>query len=185
MPGALSLQGDAGRTNPESLDFDKGPNVLDQRHTFTGSIVSHPSIAGGNAFTRGLVNGTVVGVAMQFASGVPINLRSNPGEINNDGVNSDRPAGIPRNSITLPARYNVDLRLSRQFGLGGSRKAEVLAEVKNLFNVVQWAAVSNASLAVTAATGVPTVPVPTSGDQLLPSAGYEQRQLQIGFRFVF
>jgi hypothetical protein len=185
MPAALTLQGDAGRTNPESLDFDLGPNVLDQRHTFNGSIVARPSITGGSALTRGLVNGTIVGVAMQFASGVPINLRSNPGEINNDGVNSDRPAGIPRNSITLPARYNVDLRLSRQIELGGGRKAEVLAEVKNLFNAVQWSAVSNAALAVTAATGVPTGTVPTSGDQLLPSVGYEQRQLQIGFRFVF
>ena len=36
ITGVLSVQGDAGRTNPESLDFDKGPNVLDQRHTFVG-----------------------------------------------------------------------------------------------------------------------------------------------------
>ncbi len=75
--------------------------------------------------------------------------------------------------------------MSRQVGLGGGRKAEVLAEVRNLFNTVQWSAVSNASLVVTAATGLPTGTVPTSGSQLLPSAGYEQRQLQIGFRFVF
>ena len=119
ITGVLSLQGDAGRTNPESLDFDKGPNVLDQRHTFTGSIVARPTIDGGNALARGLVNGTIVGLAMQFASGVPINLRANPGEINNDGIASDRPSGVPRNSINLPARYNVDLRLSRQVGLGG------------------------------------------------------------------
>jgi hypothetical protein len=185
MPGALSLQGDAGRTNPESLDYDRGPNVLDQRHTFSGSVVARPTLEGGSAVARALVNGTIVGMAMQFASGVPINLRSNPGEINNDGVNSDRPAGISRNSINLPARYNVDLRLSRQVGLGGGRKAEVLAEIKNLFNTVQWSAVSNAALAVTAATGLPTGTVPTNGDQLLPSAGYEQRQLQVGLRFVF
>ncbi len=72
ITGVLSVTGDAGRTNPESLDFDKGPNVLDQRHTFSGSIVARPSIDGGNAFTRGLVNGTIVGVAMQFANGIPI-----------------------------------------------------------------------------------------------------------------
>jgi outer membrane receptor protein involved in Fe transport len=185
----LSLQGDAGRTNPEDLDFDKGPNVLDQRHTFTGSLVARPTIDGGNAFTRGVVNGTIVGLAMQFASGVPINLRANPGEINNDGVNSDRPAGVARNSLNFPARYNVDLRLSRQVSVGGSRRAEVLAEVKNLFNTVQWSGVQNAAIAVNAATGLPTGVgsgvLPTSGDQLIPNAGYEQRQLQIGFRFVF
>jgi hypothetical protein len=190
ITGVLSVQGDAGRTNPEDLDFDKGPNVLDQRHTFSGSIVARPTIDGGNDVVRGFVNGTIVGVAMQFASGVPIGLRSNPGEINNDGIASDRPAGVSRNSLNLPARYNVDLRLSRQVPLGGARKGEVIAEVKNLFNTVQWSGVQNAAIAVAAATGLPTgvTPggvLPTSGDQLTPNAGYEQRQLQVGFRFVF
>jgi hypothetical protein len=185
----LSVQGDAGRTNPESLDFDKGPNVLDQRHTFTGSVVARPTIDGGNAVTRGLVNGTIVGMSMQFASGVPINLRANPGEINGDGIASDRPSGVGRNSLRLPARYNVDFRLSRQVSVGGPRKIEVVAEVKNLFNTVQWSGVQNAAIAVNAATGLPTGVgagiLPTSGDQLTPNAGYEQRQLQVGFRFVF
>jgi hypothetical protein len=189
LTGVLSVQGDAGRTNPESLDFDKGPNVLDQRHTFVGSIVARPNLDGGNAVTRGLVNGTIVGVAMQFASGVPINLRANPGEINNDGIASDRPSGVARNSLRLPARYNVDMRLSRQVPLGGSRKGEVIAEVKNVFNTVQWSGVQNAAIAVNPATGLPTGVgagvLPTSGDQLTPNAGYEQRQLQVGFRFVF
>lgn len=185
ITGVLSVQGDAGRTNPESLDFDKGPNVLDQRHTFTGSIVAQPMIDGGGALTRTLVNGTVVGIAMQFASGIPINLRANPGEINNDGINSDRPSGIARNSLNLPARYNVDLRLSRQVAIGGPRRIEVIAEVKNLFNTVQWSSVTGNAIAVNTLTGLPTGTVPTSGDQLIPTGGYEQRQLQFGFRFQF
>ncbi len=185
ITSVLSVTGDAGRTNPESLDFDKGPNVLDQRHTFAGSIVARPSIDGGNAFTRGLVNGTIVGVAMQFANGIPVDLRANPGEINNDGVNSDRPAGISRNSLRLPARYNVDLRLSRQVAVGGPRRVEVIAEVKNLFNTVQWSSVTGTAIAVDRLTGLPTGTVPTSGDQLIPTGGYEQRQLQFGFKFVF
>jgi hypothetical protein len=185
ITGVLSVQGDPGRTNPESLDFDKGPNVLDQRHTFTGSIVARPQIDGGSEVLRAIVNGTVLGVAMQFNSGVPINLRANPGEINNDGVNSDRPAGIGRNSLNLPARKNVDLRLSRQVSIGGSRRLEAIAEVKNLFNTVQWSSVTGNAIAVNTATGLPTGTVPTSGDQLIPTGGYEQRQLQLGFRFVF
>jgi hypothetical protein len=32
---------------------------------------------------------------------------------------------------------------------------------------------------------VPTGTLPTSGDQLTPTGGYEQRQLQIGFKFIF
>jgi hypothetical protein len=181
--GTLSVQGDAGRSNPEDLEFDRGPNVLDQRHTFTGSIVATPRYDGDNAVLRGLLNGTIAGVAMQFANGIPVNLRTTPGEINNDGIASDRPAGVPRNSLTLPARYNVDLRLSRQFAIGRVRP-EVIAELTNLFNTVQWSGVT-ANVPVNPATGLPTGTLPTSGDQLAPSGGYEQRQFQLGFKVSF
>jgi hypothetical protein len=187
ITGTLSVQADAGRSNPEDLDFDRGPNVLDQRHTFSGSVVASPRYDGDNRALAGLVNGTVLGVAMQFASGVPINIRAQAGtatDINNDGIASDRPAGVPRNSLRLPARYNVDLRLSRQVPIGPT-KAEVIAEVKNLFNRVQWSSVTGQSVQVAALTGEPINPLPTSGDQLRPTGGYEQRQFQLGFRFIF
>jgi hypothetical protein len=181
ITGTLSVQGDPGRTDPTSLERDRGPNVLDQRHTFTGSIVATPRYEGDSGIVSGLVNGTVFGVAMQFASGIPVNLRSNM-ELNNDGIASDRPSGVGRNSLNLPARYNVDLRLSRQVPLGRT-KAEVIAEVTNVFNTVQWSSV-NATI-TTDAQGNPVAPLPTSGDQLAPTGGYEQRQFQLGFKFIF
>jgi hypothetical protein len=61
--------------------------------------------------------------------------------------------------------------------------AELIAEVKNLFNTVQPSGV-NATI-TTNALGVPTVTLPTSGDQLTPTGGYEQRQFQLGFKFTF
>jgi len=33
--------------------------------------------------------------------------------------------------------------------------------------------------------GVPTVALPTSGKDLVPTGGYEQRQLQFGIKFTF
>jgi hypothetical protein len=181
--GTLSVQGDAGRSNPEDLEYDRGPNVLDQRHTFTGSIVAVPRYNGDNAVMRALVNGTVVGIAMQAASGIPVNLRTNPGEINNDGIASDRPSGVPRNALSLPARKNVDLRFSRQVPIGRT-KAEVIAELTNVFNTVQWSGVT-ATIPVAAATGLPVSALPTSAEQLAPSGGYEQRQFQLGFKLSF
>ena len=181
--GILSVQGDVGRSNPEDLEYDRGPNVLDQRHTLSASFVATPRYNGDNAVWRGLLNGTVIGIGALAANGIPINIRAT-GEINNDGIGSDRPAGVPRNSLTLPARKNVDLRLSRQIPIGRT-KAEIIAEVTNIFNTVQWSGVSNASVAVVAGTGVPVNPLPTSGDQLTPSGGYEQRQFQLGFKFIF
>jgi hypothetical protein len=177
----LSVQGDPGRTDVDNLDRDLGPNVLDQRHTFTGSIVATPQFD--REGTAGaILNNNVVGIALQFANGIPVNLRTVT-EINNDATASDRPDGVPRNSLNLPARYNVDFRYSRRVRLGGNRAAEVIAEVKNLFNTVQTSSV-NANVA-TNALGVPTGTLPTSVDQLTPSGGYEQRQLQVGFKFTF
>jgi hypothetical protein len=181
IPGTLSVQGDAGRVDVTNLDRDLGPNVLDQRHVFTGSIVATPQFD--KEGTAGaILNNNVFGIMMQFASGIPVNLRSNR-ELNNDGTASDRPAGVARNLLNLPARYNVDFRYSRRIRFAGNTAAEVIAEVKNLFNTVQTSGV-NAAIA-TDTLGNPLAPLPTSADQLVPTGGYEQRQLQIGFKFIF
>ena len=181
ITGTLSVQGDAGRVDMTSLDRDLGPNILDQRHTFVGSIVATPQFERGGT-SGAILNNNVFGVAMQFASGIPVNLRSNL-ELNNDGTASDRPLNVPRNSLTLPSRKNVDFRYSRKFRIQGSMAAEVIAELKNVFNTEQVSSV-NATV-VTNAQGVPTAPLPTSGSQLTPTGGYEQRQFQLGFKFMF
>jgi hypothetical protein len=177
----LSVQGDPGRTDVTNLDRDLGPNALDQRHTFVGSIVAMPTFEM-DGVGGAILNNNVFGLAIQMASGIPVNLRSNL-ELNNDGTASDRPTGVTRNSLTLPSRKNVDFRYSRKFGISGSMAAEVIAEVKNLFNTEQ---VSSVNVTVpTNAQGVPTGTLPTSGDQLTPTGGYEQRQFQLGFKFTF
>ena len=177
----LSVQGDAGRVDPTNLDRDLGPNILDQRHTFTASVVATPQFERGGT-AGAILNDNVFGLAIQLASGIPVNLRASP-ELNNDGTSSDRPVGVPRNSLNLPSRKNVDFRYSRRLRIRGDMAAEIIAEVKNLFNTEQVSAV-NANIA-TNAQGIPTGPLPTSGDQLTPTAGYEQRQFQLGFKFTF
>ena len=181
ITNALSVQGDAGRVDPTDLDRDLGPNILDQRHTFSASIVATPQFERGGAMGA-ILNNNVFGVAIQLASGIPVNLRSNR-ELNNDGTNSDRPIGVARNSLNLPARKNVDARYSRRFRIQGNMAAEIIAEVKNLFNTIQPSAVS--ATITTDLLGVPAAALPTSGDQLTPTSGYEQRQFQLGFKFTF
>jgi hypothetical protein len=114
--------------------------------------------------------------------------------LNNDSIGADRPLGVTRNSYNLPARYNVDLRYSRVFPVTSRARLEVMAEVKNLFNTEQWAGatatVNTDALGnpVTAA-GLPlTLPEPGAiqrGTVFSPTAGYEQRQLQLGLRVTF
>lgn len=181
ITGQLSVQGDAGRTDMTNLDRDLGPNVLDQRHTFVASVVAMPTFEM-DGVGGAILNNNVFGLAIQMASGIPVNLRSNR-ELNNDGTASDRPSGVARNSLTLPSRKNVDFRYSRKIRVSNTMAAEVIAEVKNLFNTEQVSSV-NATVP-TDLFGVPTGTLPTSGDQLTPTGGYEQRQFQLGFKFTF
>jgi hypothetical protein len=187
ITSTLSVQGDTGgRSDPASLDRDKGPNILDQRHTFVGSIVAEPQLPL-DGVAGAILNHNQFGIALLFASGIPVNLRSNR-ELNNDAIGSDRPLDVTRNSYRLPARYNVDLRYSRLFPVAGTTKVEFLAEVKNLFNAEQW--MSATSVVATDALGNPAVTPPSPGaverDAIFtPSGGYEQRQLQLGFRVTF
>lgn len=181
LTSGLSVQGDAGRSDMTRLDFDKGPNILDQRHTFVGSIVAQPEFDVDGALGA-IVNHNQFGFAIQLASGIPVNVRSNR-ELNNDSTSSDRPIGVSRNSLNLPARKNVDFRYSRKFPVRGTIDVQFTAEVKNLFNTVQWSGVN--STVTTDTAGNPTVTIPSEGKGFPATGGYEQRQLQLGFRITF
>ena len=60
----------------------------------------------------------------------------------------------------------------------------MIGEVKNLFNTEQWAGV-NSTITTNTQRQCRLAPLPTSADQLTPNGGYEQRQLQLGFKFTF
>lgn len=182
IPGTLSVQGDAGREDPNSLERDRGPNILDQRHTFVGSLVAQPSVKVNSRAMSALLNNNQIGVAIQFASGIPVNVRSNR-ELNSDGIGSDRPLGVTRNSLRLPARYNVDARYSRQIPFGRRATAEVIAELKNVFNREQTSGVT--STVTTDVAGNPAAAIPTRGNGFAANGGYEQRQFQLGFKVRF
>jgi hypothetical protein len=183
---SFAVNNDDPRSDPTNLDRDKGPNLMDIRHNFAGTIVARSSVSTGNRVLDAILSDNQVGVLMQFNSGTPVSIRGNP-DLNGDGLNNDRPLFVGRNTIYFPARYNVDLRYSRFFPIAGRRQVEVIGEFKNLFNTDQVAGL-NVSFPVDAA-GNPTVPLLTSGEQFVDagrvSSGYEQRAFQLGFKFYF
>jgi hypothetical protein len=181
LTNALSVQGDAGRSDMTRLDFDRGPNVLDQRHTFIGSIVAQPTVDV-QGLGGAILNNNQFGFALLFASGIPVNVRSNR-ELNNDSTGSDRPLDVGRNSLNLPARYNVDFRYARKFPVRSTVDLQFTVEVKNLFNTEQTSGV-NATV-TTDALGAPAAAIPSKGEDFPATGGYEQRQVQLGFRITF
>ena len=180
--GNLSFVSDAARSDPTNLDRDKGPNLLDIRHNFAGSIVANPTFALDNRVLGAILNNNQVGLMIQINSGLPFNISSNR-DLNLDGSGSDRPLFVGRNSMYLPARYNFDMRYSRFFPVWKAVRVEMVAEFKNLFNIVQTQNVL-ASTPVDA-TGKPINPIPTSAKDFTASGGFEQREFQLGFKVHF
>jgi hypothetical protein len=184
FPGTsgLGVVSDQFRTDPTNLDRDKGPNLLDTRHNFNGSIVFQPSLHTGSGISDAILNNNQLGILIQMNSALPFNITSNR-DLNNDGFSGDRPAFVPRNSMYLPARYNVDMRYSRFVPFGHELRAEVIGELKNVFNTVQWSGVSSA--VQVDPLGNPLQPIPTDAKGFRPNGGYEQREFQLGFRLRF
>jgi hypothetical protein len=179
----LAVQGDAVRSDPADLQRDKGPNSLDVRHTLNASIVALADFDIANRTLSHIINNNQVSLLVQINSGLPVQVAGNR-DLNGDGNGSDRPLNVTRNSLYRPARYNVDLRYSRFFNFYRQYRLEVQAEFKNVFNIEQVNGVQT-SYAVDAITGAPTVTLPASGSQLIPTSGYEQRKFQLGFKLYF
>src|SRR5262249_4049280 len=131
---------------------------------------------------RQLLSGNQIGVLLQINSGLPVNILANR-DLNGDGVNSDRPLFVDRNPLYLAARKNVDLRYTRFVPIRGSVRAEVIAELKNVFNTEQLPNI-NPNTVVDAA-GNPTTAIPTDPYQFVNPSGYEQRKFQLGFKLRF
>jgi hypothetical protein len=182
----LTVQAEPGRSDPSNLDRDKGPNPLDIRHNFTGDVVYTSSSSASNPVVRGLLSGNQFGVLLQINSGLPFNVISNL-DLNGDGVLSDRPLGVNRNSIYLPVRKNVDFRYTRSVPVRGSFRGEIIAEMKNVFNTQQLSTLGsgNQVTRTTDATGTPAAAIPDDPNLFPQGSGFEQRKFQLGFKVLF
>jgi hypothetical protein len=178
----LTVQSETGRSDPTSLARDLGPNPLDMRHSVNGNIVYVSQSNSPNALVRHLLNGNEIGVLIQLNSGLPVNIPANR-DLNGDGVSSDRPLFVARNPLYLTARKNVDVRYTRWIPLRGSARVEVIAELKNAFNIEQLQSITTNTAVDT--LGNPLAPIPTDPYQFVNPSGFEQRKFQLGFKVRF
>jgi hypothetical protein len=177
----LTVQAETGRSDPSNLDRDRGPNPLDMRHSVNGNIVYTSENHSQNAIVRQILSGNQIGVLLQLNSGLPINILGNA-DLNGDPGN-DRPLFVARNSLYMPVRKNVDLRYTRWVPIQGSVRAEIIAELKNVFNIEQLSNVTTNT--IVNAAGSPVAPIPTDPYQFVNPSGFEQRKFQLGFKVRF
>jgi hypothetical protein len=178
----LTVQAEPGRSDPTNLDRDRGPNPLDIRHSVNGNIVYLSTSNASNAVVRQLLSGNQIGVLIQINSGLPVNILANR-DLNGDGINSDRPLSVARNPLYLSARKNIDVRYTRWIPLRGSVRGEIIAELKNAFNIEQLSGITTNT--VVDAAGNPLAPIPADPYQFANPAGFEQRKFQLGFKVRF
>jgi hypothetical protein len=170
--------GDDRVSDPSNLDRDRGVTPFHQAHTFVVSTVLAPSFTG-EGLTTALLNNNQLGLILQANSGLPFNIRSNQ-DLNRDGQTNDRPLGIDRNTGRLGRVVYLDLRYSRFIPLPSAQRIELFFEAKNLFNTENVASVNR--VVTTDAIGNPSAPLP---DPFPPTGGYDQRQMQLGVKFMF
>jgi len=124
---ASNNTGGIGWMPPNSLDFRRewSRADFDQRHRFRALGTARSSF------------GIRIGFGIEAASGVPYSLTSGRDD-NRDGIARERPEGVARNTLQGPDRFEIDVRLSREFRLsgstGGDRSFTVMADAFNAFN---------------------------------------------------
>jgi hypothetical protein len=161
--------------NPDQpfAPYEWGPTNTDERHRFVFSGLFQ------------LPAGFQVAPVMTAASALPYTLYSGS-DSNGNGIQSNRNFGdlykdpatgqyVGINSQRGSPTFDFDLRGTKSFGLGESRRLDLFAEIYNLTNRANFGNIYN--------------PVATSPNFEKPAgylAGYpSSRQLQLGGRFIF
>ena len=112
-------------SDPANIQAEYGRSRADERvHFVTSAIVRLPA-----RFT--------VAPIVEYGSGQPWNARLGY-DYNGDGRTGDRAAGVPKFSQDGPNFANVNLRVTYRVPFGGTRGMDVIAEMFNLFNRVNY-----------------------------------------------
>ena len=146
----------------------------DQRHRLTLSGTFNAPTALENKFARRAFGGFQLSYIFTYASRLPFNVLAGS-DLNNDSNNNDRPFGLGRNTGKGFDFASFDLRLSRRFQLAEHLNLELLAEAFNLFNRANFS-VPNSTFFAGAVQ---------SANFGRPTAAFDRRQIQFGFRFNF
>jgi outer membrane receptor protein involved in Fe transport len=180
----------SGGTGPDG----QSPSSFDRRHRFVGTGFWRADkfwdigVSGVLTLESGLpISQNISGGSYVASVGVPAS------GTNGTGGASFAP-WLGRNSARQTGRQTFDLRVSKVFSLQGSAKLEVLVDVFNLFNHINYTSASNVAFSVPSggATYDPvanaaTVVLNHSTGFLVPSAIgntlYGMREGQIGFKF--
>ena len=196
-----------GQFDPFEVGYDRGPSGLNFPHRVVASAVWSPRVDTDTLWMRSLANGWSVAPIFLESSGRGYSygifggtrLSGGRESINGSGGASYLPT-VGRNTLRLPDRMNVDLRVSRTVKLSERVRVKGVAEAFNLMNRVNYSGLQQRAFLVgTAAAGVtPLVfqdaaAVAKEGLSVQPFGTFtaagtvdaRERQVQLGLRLEF
>jgi Carboxypeptidase regulatory-like domain/TonB dependent receptor len=157
-----------------NLRGEKALSDNDQRHRLTLSGSFNTPVGMEHSFARKAFGGFQVSYIFTYASRLPFNVLAGS-DLNGDSNNNDRPRGLGRNTGRGFDFASFDLRLARRFQMTEKFNLELIAEGFNLFNRANFSVPNNNF-------GTGATPPATFGQ---PTAAFDPRQIQFGFRLNF
>jgi hypothetical protein len=179
-PEQNSIDSTAYLSDPTSRRRDRGSSLTDKRHVFNMTGVFRPSVHVTSRIASALLNGNLIALTIQAASGDLFDIGSNR-QLNLDSSEPaafQRPLFIGRNTLGGPAVFELNARYSRLFPITERFRPEFFVETTNLTNSQN--AISVNSIAQVSSTGA--ILLPASG---AVTAARDQRLLQFGLRVAF
>lgn len=180
--------------DPNNLEAEKGTSNFDRRHRFVASFHYAPDY----------LFGFQVGGVFTGESGLPLDATIASGGINGTGAvlttasngagGSFRAPFEERNAYRQTGRKTFDLRVSREFNLGGRARVQALIEAFNVFNTINYTNFSNiryrvASSSYDPATNRVTINLNEDQNFATPSAAsntlFGPRDMQVGLKFLW
>jgi hypothetical protein len=116
--------------DPLDLAAERGPSSQSPRHKVT--LTGIWSSVGRQA--AWWARDWAVGLSFDLRAGLPYTVYAGYDRNRNGDPASDRPAGVGRNSETLPTQLSLDLRVARTFRFGSALTAELVLVCTNLTN---------------------------------------------------
>ena len=214
-PQSSAVPGADTQFDPFTHGYDKGLSNQQFPHRFAGDLIYKTSFARGPEWARKTLGAWRIAAIGIAGSGAPYSYQIFGGTYLSGGRETINGSGgatylptIGRNTLRLPARERLDLRVGREFGLpwkvaGSGVKVNVFAAAFNLLNTVNLSRVETRAFlpGTPAYVGAPTPLVfqdaaaialegltttPAFGTPMSSTTGLSrERQVELGIRVQF
>lgn len=173
--------------DPLNLDGDWAYSDNDVRHRVTLSgvyFVGAPDRFKNRFLAVALGNWTISGI-VNYQTGQPYSALVNA-DLNNDGnTRNDRAPGTKRNQFRFEDQFTVDPRITRDIGLWGDTKVQLIVEAFNVFNEENVSGVRNTLYSFDATKNELTKLNTGSTAFGIPTASAGERIVQLAAKFTF